>query len=78
METDGIISGKMKNNKEEVAYWTQKTHLLRADEFICSGCGNVERKAHKICPSCGARMKKSKYDPTWVDEAEILDILIGD
>jgi hypothetical protein len=25
---------------------------------------------YEICPNCGAIMKKVKYDPSWVDEAE--------
>ena len=25
---------------------------------------------YEICPSCGAVMKKIKFDPSWVDEAE--------
>ena len=65
----------MKKQLSQKAYWTQKTHLLRADEYICSACGNVSGKAYKQCPSCGSKMSKSKYDPSWVDEAEIMDIL---
>ena len=51
----------MFGRKKDTAYWIQKTHLLRADEYECSACGR--------------NMTKSKYDPTWVDEAEMLDIL---
>ena len=31
----------MKKMKQQAAYWTQKTHLLREDEFICSECGYI-------------------------------------
>ena len=68
----------MKNSRQKTAYWSQKTHLLRADEFICSECGTVSDKGYGTCPGCGARMKKSKYDPSWVDEAEFLDTFFGD
>ncbi|MCQ2548385.1 MAG: hypothetical protein MJ145_05240 [Clostridia bacterium] len=67
---------KKKSNKK--AYWTQQTHLLKADEYICSACGYSAKKALKECPGCGAIMSKSKYDPTWVDEAEILDMIFDD
>lgn len=60
------------------AHWTQRTHLFRADEYICSGCKAVSDKPYRICPSCGAPMKKAKYDPSWVDEAEGLSALLDD
>jgi len=52
------------------AQWTQRTHLFRPDEFICSACGMVFPRPYKECPYCGVEMKKSKYDPSWVDDAE--------
>lgn len=58
--------------------WTQHTHLFRADEFICSACQASCDKPYKECPVCGALMKKSKYDPSWVDEAEGLSALVDD
>lgn len=60
------------------AYWIQRTHLFRADEYICSACGNSSNKAYRTCHACGKRMKKSKYDPSWVDEAEGLSALLDD
>ena len=60
------------------AYWTQKTHLFRSDEYICSACGYSAGKPYKQCPSCGSDMCKNKYDPSWVDEAEMMDIFFGD
>ena len=60
------------------AYWTQKTHFFRADEFICSACGKVCEKPRRVCPGCGAKMSKTKYDPSWVDEAEAVSILLDD
>ena len=29
------------------AHWIQRTHLFRADEFICSACHAVSRKPYK-------------------------------
>ena len=62
----------------KAAYWIQKTHLFRADEFICSACGSVSSKPYKVCPTCGSVMKKAKYDASWVDEAEGLSALLDD
>ena len=62
----------------KAAYWTQRTHLFRADEYICSACKTTCDKPYKVCPSCGAPMNKSKYDPSWVDEAEGLSALLDD
>ena len=60
------------------AYWIQHTHLFRADEYICSACRSVCDKAYRTCPRCGTPMKKTKYDPSWVDEAEGLSALLDD
>ena len=68
----------MKKQSSQKAYWTQKTHLFGSDEYICSACGHVTDKAYKQCPLCGTNMSKSKYDPSWVDEAEMMDIFFGD
>ena len=61
--------------KQKKSYWIRKTHLFRADAYECSACGRRFDKPYGQCPSCGRKMAKSKYDPSWVDEAEILDIL---
>ncbi len=60
------------------ARWIQKTHLFKADEFICSRCKAAYNKPYKTCPNCGAAMGKTKYDSTWVDEAEGLSALLDD
>ena len=60
------------------AYWTRKTHLFRADEYICSACRSSCRRPRKVCPVCGTPMKKTKYDPSWVDEAECLSAMVDD
>ena len=60
------------------AHWTRRTHLFRADEYICSSCKASYKKPYRECPSCGAAMKKAKYDPSWVDEAEGLSALLDD
>ena len=60
------------------AHWNQRTHLFRADEYICSSCGAVSNKPLATCPKCGAAMHKTKYDPTWVDKAEGLSALLDD
>lgn len=47
-------------------------------EFVCSVCGTAFDEPWPECPECGAKMKKVKYDPVFVDEYEELDILLGD
>lgn len=59
-------------------HWIQKTHLFREDEYICSRCGASYGKPYKVCPSCQSEMGRSKYDPSWVDEAEGLSALLDD
>ena len=60
------------------AHWTRKTHLFRADEYVCSACGAECEKPFKTCPRCGAIMGRTKYSATWVDEAEGLSALLDD
>ena len=35
-------------------------------------------KPYAVCPACGVKMKKVKYEPTWVDEADEYDMLFED
>ena len=60
------------------AGWTQKTHLFKADEYICSACGASCGKPEKTCPCCGAKMKNGRYEASWVDEAEALSAILDD
>ena len=60
------------------AHWVQKTHLFRSNEYVCSSCGRSYPTPHSSCPGCGARMKKTKYAPSWVDEAESLSAFLDD
>ncbi len=62
----------------KIAHWTQRTYLFRADEYICSACQFVSDKPYKVCPACGATMKKARYDASWVDEAEGLAAVLDD
>lgn len=62
----------------KTAHWIQKTHLFRSDEYICSSCGRSCEKPFRTCPACGAAMKKAKYEPSWVDEAEGLSTILDD
>lgn len=60
------------------AHWIQKTHLFRRDEYICSRCGASFVRPYSVCPNCRSEMGKSRYDPSWVDEAEGLSALLDD
>lgn len=59
--------------KVRIGTWTQNTHILRADEYICSVCHQSFKKPTKTCPHCKSQMKGSMYDPNWVDEVEFLE-----
>lgn len=60
------------------ARWIQKTHLFRADEFLCSKCESSFPRPYSICPSCGSDMKKAKHDTSWLEEAEALSTVLDD
>lgn len=62
----------------KTANWTQRTHLFRSDEYICSACKASRDKPYKVCPSSSTPMKKAKYEPSWVDDAEGLSALLDD
>ena len=64
--------------RKKSAHWIQKTHLFHKDEYECSACGFRTDKPYKTCPHCGLLMKGSKYDPSWVDEMEIMDAIFDD
>ena len=59
------------------AQWIRHAHLFSADEYECSACGATVDKPKPTCPKCGASMGGEKYDPSWVDEAAMLDIILG-
>ena len=59
-------------------HWIEREHLFDGTEYVCSRCGASFEEPWEECPACGAEMKKIKYDPVYVDEAEMLDILFGD
>ena len=59
-------------------YWIKREHLCGPVEFVCSVCGTAFDEPWPECPECGAKMKKVKYDPVFVDGYEELDILLGD
>ena len=60
------------------ARWTQKAHLSRADEFVCSKCGASFPNPYEISPTCGSELKKTNYDTFGVDEAEGLSAFLDD
>lgn len=59
-------------------HWIRKTHLFKADEYICSVCGGISGKPFKVCPACDSPMKKTKYEASWVDEIELMSAIIDD
>ena len=62
---------------KKVAHWIKKTHLFLADEYICSACGASFRKPAKRCANCGVEIGSLKYIPSWVDEAALMEAILG-
>ena len=62
----------------QIKVYVPVTVDFRADEYICSVCGRSYPKPYDFCPGCGARPGKVKYDPHWVAEMEMMDILFDD
>ena len=60
------------------AQWIQHTHVFSDDDYECSACGFVSDEPYAVCPECGRQMKGSQYDPSWVDEMEIMDAIMED
>ncbi len=64
--------------RRKTAHWIRHTHIFRRDEYECSDCGLLADKPVKMCPRCGMPMKGAGYDPSWVDEMEIMDAIFKD
>ncbi len=62
----------------KTARWIRRTHLFRADEYVCSSCRRVSDAPYNVCPRCGSPMKKAKGDASWVDEAEMFSAIFDD
>ena len=60
------------------SYWIEREHLFDGTEYVCSRCGASFEEPWEEYPACGVKMKKIKYDPVYVDEAEMMDILFWD
>ena len=58
------------------ARWKKRTHLFKADDYVCSACHKASARPAGVCPCCGAVMKKTGYDPHWVDEIENMDAFL--
>ncbi len=59
-------------------YWIEREHLFSGREYVCSVCGRHEYSPSHYCPSCGAEMSGIDYDPAFVEEAAILDMIMDD
>ena len=57
--------------------------LMEADlfddpEYECSVCGKLFSNSPPSCPACGSKMTGVDDPQDWVDEAEKLDLILGD
>ena len=64
--------------RRKTARWIRHTHIFRKDEYECTACGCLADKPYRTCPNCGLPMKCAKYDPSWVDEMEAMDVFFDD
>ena len=69
----GVVKGGRNMKKP---HWIRKTHLFRADEYVCSRCGTKSPVPYRNCPRCGCTMGRTKFDPTWVDEMEAISAIM--
>ncbi len=60
------------------SFWILHEHLCSPDEYQCASCGRNWEESSRFCPFCGAEMKRVKVEPDYVEEYEILDILLDD
>lgn len=59
-------------------HWIKHTHVFDPDEYECSVCGQHFRDKSSSCPACGAAMNGITDPQDWIDEMEMLDIILGD
>mgnify|MGYP002624712797 CR=1 FL=1 len=59
-------------------HWIKHSHLLSPDEYECSACGGVFRRKSRTCPKCGAVLIRVADRHEWIDEAAMLDEILGD
>ena len=61
-----------------IPHWIEREHLFDGTDYVCSRCGASFVEPREEYPACGVEMKKIKYDPVCVDEAEMMDTLCRD
>ena len=61
---------------KKVSRWIHHTHIFRKDEYECSACHYTANRPLRICPRCGLPVNGSKYDPSWVNEMEMIDAIL--
>lgn len=68
-----IVSRDDKGKRNKIGHWTKQEHLFGEITYECSECGSCYSKPEVFCPHCHAEMRKTKYDPVWVEEMEYFD-----
>ena len=66
------------SRKKLPPHWIRHSHLFGPDEYECSECGSCFKTSARSCPSCRARMTWTDDPQDWIDEAEELDMMLGD
>ena len=70
---------KQKSGRKKLSpHWIRHSHLFGSDEYECSECGSCFKTSSRSCPSCRARMTWTDDPQDWIDEAEELDMILGD
>ena len=63
---------------EPTARRIRRTHLFSADTYECGACGQQIQKHDTTCPHCGRTLQGEDYDPSWVEEAAMMDFFFGE
>ena len=55
------------------SYWIKKDRLIEKPYHVCGYCKAAFIFAPPACPQCHDEMRKTTYDPVWIDELEFLE-----
>ena len=64
--------------RNKAPHWIKHTHVFDPDEYECPVCGQRFPDTFLSCPACNTHIAGISDPQDWVDEMEMLDIILGD